>query len=30
MKKHEEISKKIIALMGKNNIDIYTTSVSVR
>ena len=26
MKKHEEISKKIIALMGKNNIDTYTTS----
>ena len=26
MKKHEEISKKIIALMGKNNIDIHTTS----
>ena len=26
MTKHEEISKKIIALMGKNNIDIYTTS----
>lgn len=26
MEKHEEISKKIIALMGKNNIDTYTTS----
>lgn len=26
MKKHEEISKKIIALMSKNNIDTYTTS----
>lgn len=26
MKTHEEISKKIIALMSKNNIDIYTTS----
>ena len=26
MTKHEEISKKIIALMGKNKIDIYTTS----